>query len=96
MKCHWPVWLKKGSGAAKPENVVDTDLISTWKAMESLYDSKKVKAIGVSNYSIKKLGLILENARIPPAVNQVESHPHWSQPKLHEFCKSKNVHVSVS
>ncbi|KDO48139.1 hypothetical protein CISIN_1g030851mg [Citrus sinensis] len=62
--------------------------------MEALYDSGKARAIGVSNFSLKKLGDLLEIARIPPAVNQVECHPAWQQTKLQAFCKSKGVHLS--
>lgn len=64
--------------------------------MEALYESGKAKAIGVSNFSSKKLTDLLAVARIPPAVNQVELHPLWQQPKLHEFCKSKGIHLTVS
>ncbi|KAJ0087999.1 hypothetical protein Patl1_31797 [Pistacia atlantica] len=67
---------------------------ATWKAMEALYDAGKARAIGVSNFSSKKLGDLLEVAWVPPAVNQVECHPSWQQHKLHEFCKSKGVHLS--
>ncbi|GJV74978.1 NADPH-dependent aldo-keto reductase, chloroplastic [Tanacetum coccineum] len=52
------------------------------------------RAIGVSNFSSKKLGDLLDIARIPPAVNQVECHPSWQQTKLSEFCKSRAVHLS--
>ena len=41
-------------------------------------------------------GDLLEVARVPPAVDQVECHPSWQQTKLREFCKSKGVHLSVS
>ncbi|XP_059428017.1 NADPH-dependent aldo-keto reductase, chloroplastic-like isoform X2 [Corylus avellana] len=91
---HWPVSMKKGSVGVKPENLTQPDIPSTWKAMEALYDSGKARAIGVSNFSSKKLGDLLEVARVPPAVNQVECHPSWQQPKLHAFCKSKGVHLS--
>ncbi|CAN1770074.1 NADPH-dependent aldo-keto reductase, chloroplastic [Linum perenne] len=91
---HWPVRMKKGSVGFKAENLEIPDIPSTWKAMESLQDSGKAKAIGVSNFSSKKLGGLLAIARIPPAVNQVECHPVWQQPKLHEFCNSKGVHLS--
>ena len=64
--------------------------------MEELYDSGKARAIGVSNLSTKKLEDLLEVARITPAVNQVECHPGWQQNKLHEFCESKGIHLSVS
>ncbi|XP_047975370.1 NADPH-dependent aldo-keto reductase, chloroplastic-like [Salvia hispanica] len=91
---HWPVRLKKDSVGFAPENLIPTDIPGTWKAMEALYDSGKARAIGVSNFSVKKLGDLLDVARIPPAVDQVECHPSWQQAKLREFCKSKGIHLS--
>lgn len=96
LKMHWPARMKKGSVGIKPENILPVDIPSTWKAMEALYDSGKARAIGVSNFSTKKLADLLELARVPPAVNQVECHPSWRQTKLREFCNSKGVHLSVS
>jgi alcohol dehydrogenase (NADP+) len=93
---HWPVSMKKGSVGFKPENLTQPDIPATWKAMEALYDSGKARAIGVSNFSSKKLGDLMEIARVPPAVIQVECHLVWQQPKLHAFCKSKGVHLTVS
>lgn len=88
--------MKKGSVGFNPENLLPLDIPSTWRAMEALYDSGKARAIGVCNFSTKKLGDLLEIARVPPAVNQVECHSSWQQQKLHAFCKSKGVHLSVS
>lgn len=88
--------MKRGSVGFKPENLIHPDIPNTWRAMETVYDSGKARAIGVSNFSTKKLGDLLEVARIPPAVNQVECHPSWQQSKLRAFCKSKGVHLSVS
>ncbi|KAL0451110.1 UNVERIFIED_CONTAM: NADPH-dependent aldo-keto reductase, chloroplastic [Sesamum latifolium] len=91
---HWPVRMKKDAVGFSPENLLPTDIPGTWKAMEALYDSGKARAIGVSNFSVKKLGDLLDVARVAPAVNQVECHPSWKQAKLREFCKSKGVHLS--
>ncbi|XWS43760.1 hypothetical protein CRYUN_Cryun16bG0131600 [Craigia yunnanensis] len=91
---HWPVSAKKGAVVVKAENLTQPDIPSTWRAMEALYDSGKARAIGVSNFSSKKLGDLLKVARIIPAVNQVELHPVWQQPKLHEFCQSKGIHLT--
>ncbi|KAL0375251.1 UNVERIFIED_CONTAM: NADPH-dependent aldo-keto reductase, chloroplastic [Sesamum radiatum] len=91
---HWPVSMKKGSVGFEPENLTKVDIPSTWKAMEALCDAGKARAIGVSNFSSKKLADLLDVSRIPPAVNQVECHPSWQQPQLHAFCKSKGVHLS--
>ena len=93
---HWPAPMKKGSVGFNPENLVQPNIPNTWKAMEALYDSGKARAIGVSNFSTKKLADLLLIARVPPAVNQVECHPSWQQDKLQAFCNSKGVHLSVS
>ncbi|KAL5166401.1 NADPH-dependent aldo-keto reductase, chloroplastic [Glycine soja] len=91
---HWPIRMKKGSVGFKAENIVPSDIPNTWKAMEALNKSGKARAIGVSNFSTKKLGELLEYARVTPAVNQSECHPAWRQDKLKAFCKSKGVHFS--
>ncbi|KAE9603344.1 putative oxidoreductase [Lupinus albus] len=84
---HWPVSMKNGC-------LIKPDIPSTWRAMEGLYNSGKARAIGVSNFSAKKLQDLLDVANVPPAVNQVELHPSFQQPNLHVFCKSKGVHLS--
>ncbi|KAG9155129.1 hypothetical protein Leryth_011101 [Lithospermum erythrorhizon] len=91
---HWPVRKVKGSVGKDPETLLPLDISSTWKAMETLFDSGKARAIGVCNFSTKKMGDLLNIARVPPAVNQVECHPSWQQQKLHDFCKTKGVHLS--
>ncbi|KAK1320423.1 Aldo-keto reductase family 4 member C9 [Acorus calamus] len=91
---HLPFRIKKDT-SMKPENFLQPNIPATWKAMESLYDSGKARAIGVSNFSSKKLGDLLDVVRVPPAVNQVECHPVWHQTKLRAFCKSKGVHLSA-
>lgn len=79
-----------------PENFLPPDIPATWGAMEKLFDSGKARAIGVSNFSTKKLDDLLSVARVPPAVDQVECHPGWQQTKLRALCQSKGVHLSVS
>ncbi|XP_021288924.1 NADPH-dependent aldo-keto reductase, chloroplastic-like [Herrania umbratica] len=91
---HWPVSMKKGAVGFNREDLTQPDIPVTWRAMEALYDSGKARAIGVSNFSTKKLGDLLEVARVPPAVVQVECHPVWQQPKLHALCKSKGIHLT--
>ncbi|XP_078179155.1 aldo-keto reductase family 4 member C10-like [Carex rostrata] len=91
---HWPCRIKKGTKTS-PENYVDPDIPATWRAMEKLYDSGKACAIGVSNFSSKKLEDLLAVARVPPAVDQVECHPFWKQPRLHTLCQSKGVHLTA-
>ena len=88
--------MRRGSVGFKSENLTHPNIPNTWRAMETRYDFGKARAIGVSNFSTKKLGDLLEVARIPPAINQVECHPSWNQSKLRTFCQSKGVHLSVS
>src|ERR1700747_2209912 len=53
----------------------DVTLLDTWKAMESLVDHGKCRAIGLSDIGLNELKTIYDSARIKPAVVQVESHP---------------------
>ncbi|KAI9153068.1 hypothetical protein LWI28_005380 [Acer negundo] len=92
---HWPVRTKPGSRGFNPEIMLPLCLPETWSAMEGLLESGKTRAIGVSNFSTKKLQDLLAYAKVPPAVNQVECHPVWQQPALHSLCKSSGVHLSA-
>ncbi|KAM3410866.1 hypothetical protein ACQJBY_002841 [Aegilops geniculata] len=91
---HGPIRIRKGT-THSPENLIPTDIPATWGAMEKLYDSGKARAIGVSNFTCKKMEDLLAVARVPPAVNQVECHLIWQQDKLRELCQSRGVHLSA-
>jgi len=67
----------------------------TWRAMEQLYDEGKVKAIGVTNYSVRHLKELLKSCRIKPMVNQVEYHPRLVQKELVDFCKKEGIAVQA-
>jgi alcohol dehydrogenase (NADP+) len=66
-------------------------LLDTWRAMESLVDHGRCRAIGLSDISLNELLPIYESATIKPAVVQVESHPYLPQTELLQFCKEKGV-----
>jgi alcohol dehydrogenase (NADP+) len=66
-------------------------LIETWRAMESLVDQGKCRAIGLSDVTLENLMPVYEAARIKPAVVQVESHPYLPQTELLEFCKQRGI-----
>lgn len=55
----------------------------------------KVKAIGVSNYSVRYLEQLLPEASIVPAVNQIENHPSLPQQEIVDFCKQKGIHITA-
>jgi len=66
-------------------------LLDTWRAMESLVDRGRCRAIGLSDVGLNELLPIYESARIKPAVVQVESHPYLPETELLEFCKDKGI-----
>jgi len=66
-------------------------LLDTWRAMESLVDHGKCRAIGLSDISLDGLLPIYDSARIKPAVVQVEAHPYLPETQLLEFCKQKDI-----
>ena len=66
-------------------------LLETWRAMESLVDHGRCRAIGLSDIGLNELRPIYESSRIKPAVVEVESHPYLPETELLEFCKEKGV-----
>src|SRR4051794_14624415 len=66
-------------------------LLDTWRAMESLVDRGKCRAIGLSDIGLNELLPIYESARTKPAAVQVESHPYLPETELLEFCKDKGI-----
>jgi len=66
-------------------------LLDTWKAMESLVDHGRCRAIGLSDIGLNELLPLYESARIKPAVVQVESHPYLPETELLEFCHAKGI-----
>src|SRR5690606_24535470 len=74
-----------------PANKHDGDWQSikreTWKALEELQAAGKIKSIGVSNFLPNQLNTLLESTTVVPAVNQIEFHPGYMQPKTIAYCK---------
>ena len=69
----------------------DVTLLDTWRAMESLVDRGRCRAIGLSDINLEGLLPIYESARIKPAVVQVEAHPYLPETELLEFCREKGI-----
>jgi aldehyde reductase len=75
-------------------NVIYDDgitLLDTWRALESLVDGGKCRAIGLADVGLDKLMTIYDAARIKPAVVQIESHPYLPETELLEYCKEKGI-----
>tara|TARA_R110002003_G_scaffold534_1_gene20192 strand:- start:2822 stop:3481 length:660 start_codon:yes stop_codon:yes gene_type:complete len=76
-------------------DLVDIDPAVTYKAIQKLLLTGKVRAIRVSNFTIGRLNDLLSKVDIVPAVNQVEAHPYLQQRDLFDFCKSKNILIEA-
>ena len=59
--------------------------------MEELVDLGLVRHIGTSNMTVPKLKLLLRDAHIKPAVNEMELHPHFQQTESFEFVRSNGI-----
>jgi diketogulonate reductase-like aldo/keto reductase len=94
---HWPFpnWHPPGcavdSRAPDARSYVHADFMKTWRQMERLVDMGLARHIGTSNMTVPKLQLLLRDARIKPAVNEMELHPHFQQPELFEFVRSNGM-----
>jgi diketogulonate reductase-like aldo/keto reductase len=94
---HWPFPnfhppgcdVTSRSPDAKP--YIHENYMKTWRKMEELVDRKLVRHIGTSNMTIPKLKLVLRDARIKPAVNEMELHPHFQQPELFQFVMAHGI-----
>ncbi|KAI0396384.1 Aldo/keto reductase [Xylariaceae sp. FL0594] len=74
----------------------DWNYIDTWREMQKLVGTGKVRNIGVSNFGITHLEKLLNDpsCKIKPAVNQIELHPNNPSPKLVAYCKEKGIHCT--
>lgn len=66
-----------------------------WHKMQDIFKSRKARAIGVSNYTVKHLEELLRECEIKPAVNQVELHVFLQQPELVKYCQNNGIAVEA-
>lgn len=94
---HWPFpnYHAPGVGvdSRDPHAVpyIHENYMKTWRQMERLVDAGLVKHIGTSNMTIPKLELVLRDAGIQPAANEMELHPHFQQPELFKYCLDNRI-----
>ncbi|KAJ9492314.1 hypothetical protein VN97_g931 [Penicillium thymicola] len=100
---HWPLAMNhKGNHNIFPKladgsrDIVHSHShVTTWKSMEKLVGTGKVKAIGVSNYSLQFLEELMPQATIVPAANQIENHPLLPQQEIVDFCNKAGIHITA-
>jgi diketogulonate reductase-like aldo/keto reductase len=83
----WP-WNDKGRDCTEGN-------IASWKAMQEMYKEGKVRAIGVSNFSISDINSILDNCEIVPMINQIRLFIGHMQEELTEFCRQHDILVEA-
>jgi len=83
----WP-WDKIGTECTKGN-------VDSWKAFEEIYDSGKVKAIGVSNFEPKHLQPILDMCKYVPMANQICFHIGKRQEDTVNFCQPLNIQITA-
>ncbi|RVX71387.1 D-galacturonate reductase [Exophiala mesophila] len=100
---HWPIAMNPNGNHEKFPKLPDgsRDLVrershvDTYKGMEQLLNTGKVKAIGVCNYSKRYLEELLPKVDVVPAVNQIENHPLLPQQEIVDFCKNKGIFITA-
>jgi diketogulonate reductase-like aldo/keto reductase len=94
---HWPFpnfhppGCDVSSRSADAQPYIHANYMNTWRKMEELVDLGLVRHIGTSNMTIPKLKLLLRDARIKPAVNEMELHPHFQQPELFQYVVENGI-----
>ncbi|KAI3965404.1 hypothetical protein MKX01_042885 [Papaver californicum] len=94
---HFPVSLKPGKIILEipKDHMLPMDYKSVWADMEECRTLGFTKAIGVSNFSCKKLQELMATANSPPVVNEVEMSPTFQQKNLREYCKANNIMITA-
>jgi diketogulonate reductase-like aldo/keto reductase len=97
---HWPIRFiepvpevfRDAVGRAVPELRAEIEFLETWKALEEiLHKSGRVRAIGVSNFTVSQLEELMRHASVAPAMNQVEFHPYLVQQPLLDYCRKHQI-----
>jgi 2,5-diketo-D-gluconate reductase A len=81
---HWPLPTR-----------YDGDYVSTWRTLEEFYRDGRARSIGVSNFQPHHLRRLHTECEIPPAVNQIEVHPYFTQDDVRAFCGEHQIGVEA-
>lgn len=70
--------------------------IDTWRKMEKVYVSGKVKAIGMANYHVRHFKKLFgAGVEVVPHCVQFEHHPMRTADDIFEFCRANNIAVQA-
>ncbi len=94
---HWPfpnhhdpgVDAHARSDTARP--YIHDEFMATWREMEKLVEMGVVRHIGTSNMTRPKMELLLRDAVVRPAVEEMELHPHFQQTAFFDYLRANGV-----
>lgn len=100
----WPAFYEQEDAVEKTLERLDTDYIDLllihqpagnylagYRQMEKAYQEGKVKAIGLSNFTIDGIREIINQCKVKPAILQTEVHPYAQEKELKEFLAKENI-----
>jgi len=94
---HWPFPNFHAKGVSvdsrdpNAKAYIHESYMKTWRQMEKLVEMGLVKHIGTSNMTIPKLKLVIRDAIIKPAANEMELHPCFQQTEFFNFVRDSNI-----
>ncbi len=104
----WPAFYDQEDAVGKTLARLDTDYIDLmlihqpagnyiagYKAMEKAYKEGKVRAIGLSNFSIAQIQEILSICEIKPTILQTEIHPYYPETELKAFLAENGMAIQA-
>ncbi len=104
----WPSFYEQADAVEKTLERLDTDYIDLllihqpagnytagYRLMEKAYKEGKVKAIGLSNFTVDQIQEILAACEVKPAVLQTEVHPYSQEKELKEFLDQEGIVIQA-
>ena len=94
---HWPFRNFHPPGCEVTSRSADAhayrheEFMETWGAMERLAEEGLVRHLGTSNVTPAKLDLILRDAHVGPACNEMELHPHFQQAEFVRYLQEREI-----
>ena len=104
----WPAFYEQADAVEKTLERLDTDYIDLllihqpagnyvagYRLMEKAYKEGKVRAIGLSNFSVEQIKEILSICEVKPTILQTEVHPYSQEKALKEFLDSRGIVIQA-
>ena len=104
----WPAFYEQADAVEKTLERLDTDYIDLllihqpagnyvagYRLMEKAYKEGKVRAIGLSNFSVEQIKEILSICEAKPTILQTEVHPYSQEKELKEFLDSQGIVIQA-